>query len=109
VRSFFQPSRFDRTHGWKTVRLHDRNELPIKDESQAIAACGKLAEIYLAWKQGKAGFGPHLGDVLGRPVGKPNPVASHAAAGEPGTRSPDRPEVTLAERACGEVDRLDPP
>jgi hypothetical protein len=25
------------------------------------------------------------------------------------TRSPDRPEVALAERACGETDRLDPP
>ena len=85
VRYFFQPSRFDRNHGWKTVRLHDRNELPIKDESKAIAACSKLAEIYLAWKQGRAGFWPHLIDVLGRPVGKPNPLADHVTAGEPGT------------------------
>jgi integrase len=67
------------------VRLHDRNEIPIADEAEAIDACSKLAEIYLAWKQGKPGFGPHLIDELGRPVGKVNPLAASSAAGEPGT------------------------
>lgn len=85
VRYFFQPSRFDRGHGWKTVRLHDRDEMPITDEPEAIVACGRLAEIYLAWKQGKPGFGPHLIDKLGRPVGIKNVIAGHVAAGEPGT------------------------
>ncbi len=85
VRYFFQPSRFDRRDGWKTVRLHDNNEMPIKTEAQAIAACSKLAEIYVAWKQGKPGFGPHLIDKLGRPVGKVSPLATSIAAGEPGT------------------------
>jgi hypothetical protein len=28
-RYYFQPSRFDRDKGWKTLRLHDKNELPI--------------------------------------------------------------------------------
>jgi hypothetical protein len=85
VRYFFQPSRFDRPDGWKTVRLHDKNEMPIKNEAEAIVACGKLAEIYLAWKQGKPGFGPHLIDELGRPIGRANQLADHVAAGEPGT------------------------
>lgn len=84
-RYFFQPSRFDRCEGWKTVRLHDQNEVPIREEAQAIAACGQLAEIYLGWKQRKEGYGPHLIDALGRPVAKPNPWASHVSAGEPGT------------------------
>ncbi len=84
-RYFFQPSRFDRREGWKTVRLHDQNEMPIRNEEQAIDACGKLAEIYLAWKQGKAGYGPHLIDTLGRPLGRPNPWARHVSACEPGT------------------------
>lgn len=59
--------------------------MPITEEAPAILACGKLAEIYLAWKQGKDGFGPHLIDELGRPLGKQNPLAAHSAAGEPGT------------------------
>lgn len=61
-RHYFQPSRFDISEGWRTIRLHDKQELPIATEEQAIVACKEIACIYLAWKQGRPGFGPHLID-----------------------------------------------
>ena len=63
----------------------DDNELPIKDEAQAVAACSELAAIYLAWNQGRTGFGPQLIEKLGRPVGKARPFARHASVGRPGS------------------------
>jgi hypothetical protein len=83
-RYYFQPSRFDATSGWKIVRLHDKNELPIRSEAEAEAACQKLAEIYLAWKQGKEGFGPEMIDRLGRPI-QAHIKPSRTSAGAPGT------------------------
>src|SRR4051794_36298897 len=68
IRYYFQPSRFDQVHGWKMLRLCQRDEIPIADEAAAISACAEIAEIYLRWKQGKAGYGPHLIDEFGRVV-----------------------------------------
>jgi integrase len=85
LRYYFQPSRFDAGRGWKMVRLHDKDELPISSETEAKAACQELAEIYLAWKQGREGFGPELIDKFGRPVGKRITHARSAVAGAPGT------------------------
>jgi hypothetical protein len=85
IRYYFQPSRFDAGSGWKTVRLHDKNELPISTEAEAEVACQELAEIYLAWKQGKEGFGPELIDDLGRPIRKRTSRARTSTAGAPGT------------------------
>ena len=68
VKFYFQPSRFDAEKGWKTVRLHHQSELPISTEAEAEVACQELAAIYLAWKQGKKGYGPGMIDELGRPV-----------------------------------------
>ena len=56
-RWYFDPSRFDKDNGWKTLRLHDYRELPIADEAEATIACRKIATIYRSWKQGRAGFG----------------------------------------------------
>jgi integrase len=81
-RYYFQPSRFDILKGWKTVRLHDKDELPVDTEEQAIIACTEIAKVYLAWKQGRSGFGPHLIDELGR-VARPSIFVGDA--GEPGT------------------------
>ncbi len=85
IRYYFQPSRFDAPSGWKTVRLHDRKEQPIKAEAEAIAACQELAKIYLGWKHGKEGFGPELVDALGRPIRSIVEHSCRALAGEPGT------------------------
>jgi hypothetical protein len=85
IRYYFQPSRFDAAAGWKTVRLYDQDERPIATRAEAETACQELAEIYLAWKQGREGFGPELIDALGRPVRKRATLACHASAGEPGT------------------------
>lgn len=84
-RYYFQPSRFDRPHGWRTVRLHDQHELPITNEAEAIEACRPLADVYLGWKQGKPGFGPHMIDKLGRLARQLPAFMTTAAVGEPGT------------------------
>lgn len=47
-----------------------------------MVACKEIARIYLAWKQGRPGFGPHLIDELGRVA---RPAAPAGDAGEPGT------------------------
>jgi len=84
-RYYFQPSRLDRDKGWKTLRLHDTNELPITDEDRAIEACRPIATVYLAWKQGRPGFKPELIDELGRIARRPTALQLSAPAGEPGT------------------------
>ena len=76
---------FHRKEGWKTVRLHDRNERPITNEVDAIAACRKLAGIYRAWKLGDERSGPHLIDKLGRPCADHPMLRSAAHACAPGT------------------------
>jgi len=81
-RYYFQPSRVDTSKGWRTVRLHDKQELIITVEEQAMVACKEIARIYLAWKQGQPGFGPHLIDELG---GVARPAAPVGDAGQRGT------------------------
>jgi hypothetical protein len=67
-RYYFQPRTKDTKVGWATVRLHDRHELPIKDELAAAEACRKIVAIYAAWKAGEPGAGPNRIDRLGRVV-----------------------------------------
>ena len=66
VRFYFQPRSKDTKHGWAIVRLHDRSELPIKDELAAAEACRSIVAIYAAWQAGEPGAGPHRIDRLGR-------------------------------------------
>jgi hypothetical protein len=81
-RYYFQPSRFDISEGWRTIRLHDKQKLPITTEEQAIVACKEITRIHLAWKRGRPGFGPHLIDEL---RGMARPVVFVRDAGGPGT------------------------
>lgn len=67
------------------VRLCGRNEVPIADEASAISACAEIAEIYLRWKQGKPGYGPHLIDELGRAVKRRALSSVDTAQSDPGS------------------------
>src|SRR5260370_36755595 len=67
-RYYFAPRQEDRQRGWATVRLHDRQQRPIRDSIEAAAACRAVATIYIAWRRGEEGKGPHLIDRLGRVV-----------------------------------------
>jgi hypothetical protein len=67
------------------LRLCGRDEIPIVDEASAISACTEIAEIYLRWKQGKPGYGPHLIDEFGRVVKRRPSSVVDAAPGDPGT------------------------
>ncbi len=70
VRYYFQPRSKDTEHGWRTVRLHDKYEMPIGDAGAAAAACRAIAAVYSAWRSGGAGAGPQCIDELGRVIGK---------------------------------------
>lgn len=70
-RHYFAPRQDDRQHGWATVRLHDAQGRPIRDELQAAEACRAVGEIYTKWRSGEPGYGPHMIDKLGRPVSEP--------------------------------------
>jgi hypothetical protein len=78
---------FDPPHsgGWKMLRLHGRDELPIENKEQAVEECRRLAEIYRGWKQGKPDYGPHRIDDLGRVLPRRPRLSGHPAASEPGT------------------------
>jgi integrase len=67
-RFYFAPRQDDRQKGWATVRLHDKQERPIRDPLKAAEACKAVAAIYTAWRRGEPGMGPHLIDTLGRVV-----------------------------------------
>lgn len=67
-RHYFAPRQQDRRKGWATVRLHDAQGRKIRDPIAATIACKAVAEIYVAWRRGQAGMGPHLIDQLGRVV-----------------------------------------
>ncbi len=70
VRYYFQPRSKDAKLGWTTVRLHKRDELPVKDELAAAEACRLIVEVYAAWQAGEPGAGPHRIDRLGRVVAR---------------------------------------
>jgi len=80
IRYYFQPRSADGKLGWKTLRLHDKYEMPITDEMAAAAACREIVMVYSAWRRGEKDVGPHCIDQLGRVVSssqvrvKPNTV-----------------------------------
>src|SRR5262249_16479651 len=67
-RHYFAPRQEDRKRGSATGRLHDRQQRVIRDPIEAAAACRAVAAIYMAWRRGEPGKGPHLIDQLGRVV-----------------------------------------
>jgi integrase len=70
-RFYFAPRQDDRQKGWATVRLHDKQERPIRDPLKAAEACEAVAEICVRWRAGELGYGPWRIDKLGRVVGQP--------------------------------------
>jgi hypothetical protein len=81
-RHYFAPRQDDRKHGWATVRLHDQQGRPIRDELKAADACRAVTEIYTRWRSGEPGFGPHMVDQLGRPVKEQVAQGTVLASGE---------------------------
>ena len=71
-RFYFAPRQDDRQKGWATVRLHDKQERPIRDPLKAAEACKAVAEIYMRWRAGELGYGPWRIDKLGRVVEQPS-------------------------------------
>lgn len=70
-RFYFAPKQEDRRHGWATVRLHDKQQRPIRDSLKAAEACRAVTEIYSRWRAGEEGCGPWRIDKLGRVAEKP--------------------------------------
>ena len=62
--------------GWTTLRLHDQQERPIKDQLEAAEACRAIADVYRRWHAGEVGHGPWCIDALGRIV-KPSSNRTH--------------------------------
>lgn len=84
-RYYFQPHGRHRADGWKAIRLHDRQGLPIRDREAARWACRRLATIYKAWQQKNPGYGPECIDTLGRPIQKHHRLAIRVAEAIEGT------------------------
>lgn len=86
-RYYFQPRSRDKAAGWKIIPLRDDHGYPIRTRELARQACRRLARIYVAWQAGKAGYGPHYIDNLGRPVPKHHRLMASTIVADDGTIS----------------------
>ena len=86
-RYYFQPRSCDKAAGWKIIPLRDDRGYPIRAREPARQACRRLTRLYMAWQAGRAGYGPHCIDSLGRPVPKHHRLMASTMLADDGTIS----------------------